>query len=123
MLDDKKASKENQDIMAQAIKELLKENSVSLKECAIKVAKEELIAKIKWQIADPVNDCIRNFIQKEIRPEIEKFLVESKPLIVEGLAEIISGIGQSIKDVLAKKAAENIASGYKLDKIIDGLFK
>lgn len=119
---EKEIKQEKKDEFADAIQEILNANKSKFKEAAIDIAQKELVEKIRWQISDPVNACIKEFIENEIRPEIMNSLIKHKPQIIAGLSEIIIGIGESIKEILAKKAAENLAHGWKLDKIIKELF-
>ena len=124
MLDDEKiVKKEIIDEWGAAIQDILTSNKDTLKKATMEMVREELLAKIKWQIADPVNECIEEFMRKEIKPEIEKYLISSKPQILAGMANIINEIGEAVKVTLSKKAAENLVSGWKMDKLIEALFK
>ena len=89
---------------------------------ASEAALEAKIAEeIKWSLPESVSQMCTAFITEEVAPAVHAHLMANKGAIIKGACEAADEIGQHIATALVKKASENIASSWKVKKLVEAL--
>lgn len=84
---------------------------------------QKIIDNIEWRFRDKLNDIVSKYVDKQITPELETMLTESKSVILESLKTGVIGVCGELAKSMLIKAEKNMQSSWNRDKIFEGLFK
>jgi len=104
--------------------EIIEASKEKLKDAVIESTIEELKKSLSWRISNDAEEIVKKFMNEEIKPEIEKKLIERKLEIIAsldtGLAEIGKGFAEKVKSLVTEKISK--MSDYEIREIIKATF-
>jgi len=106
------------------LKQFLDENAKDIK-AAVKVKMiERLMESHRWQISDEIAAVVKEFVSKEIVPEVKKYLADQKGPILQAAIAGAAEVGDSLAKAVTERAAKNInADSYQFRQVMEALFK
>lgn len=92
-----------------------------------RAVKEKVIAGLleshRWQITDEIGKVVREFVDKEIVPEVKKYLQDQKGPILEAALVGAAKIGADLSKAIAERSAKNLTSdSYQFRSVMKALF-
>lgn len=104
------------------MKDFLKANKDDIQKAVKDRLIEGLIASHRWQMSEVIATEVNAFMAAEIVPEIKKFLVSEKGVILEAAMTSARQIGDMVSKAMVERAAKNV-EGYSFRQIMENLFK
>jgi hypothetical protein len=106
------------------ITEIIKESKEKLKEGLVETAINELRDSLSWRLKEDVGNIAAEFIEKEIKPELAKHLIDKKAAILKGLLDGIDKIGKELSRKMTEKAFKSLSEmhSYQFEDILKKIF-
>jgi hypothetical protein len=115
--------KEPSGALAEQIKNILAQTQPDIINSIRARLQEQVTDSLGWSLRSYVDDVIKNFMQSdEIKAEITTMLEDAKPEILAELRKAIVLVAAIIGERMHEKAVENLATGYKVSKLIETIF-
>ena len=106
------------------LKEFLAENDAEIKAAVKAKMIERLMESHRWQITDEIGVVVKDFVSKEIVPEVKKYLADNKGPILEAAIAGAATIGDALAKAVTERAAKNITpDSYQFRQVMEALFK
>lgn len=105
------------------LQDVVKSSFENIKEKISKELITEISDSLKWRLRDEYEQIIKDFIIKEIKPDLQNMLIKNKSIMLNEITNQIGDVGQLMGAKIKEKFIEDLAgSGYKSKKVIDALF-
>lgn len=106
------------------LKEFLSENAESIKAAVKAKMIDTLLQQHQWDMTSEIREVVKDFVSKEIVPEVKKHLQDQKGPILEAALVGASEIGASLAKAIAERSAKNLTSdSYQFRQVMEALFK
>lgn len=106
----------------QQLKDFLEENKADIQAAVKSAAIERLIAQHSWDISSQIRDVVREFVEKEVLPEVEAALAEQKGALVAGVIAGLAPMADELAKGLAADAAKTIGDDWRRKNIVKAIF-
>ncbi|WP_068305866.1 hypothetical protein [Pararhodobacter sp. CCB-MM2] len=90
---------------------------------AMEAMSERVTQQFKWSLPDTIAKECDDFIVEHVAPEVRAHLLANKGAIITAAKEAADQIGAKITEALVAKVTENMDRSYKMNGIVEGLFK
>ena len=104
------------------VQSLLEESRGQIAAAIVADAKSQLSWTVGRQLAEEIQPLIKEFVAKEIVPELQTRLLEQKSVILEAAAQTAVTVGESVAKRLIADAQNALQSNYQRTKIMEALF-
>ena len=107
------------------VQEVMESSKETIKEAVKKQVEENITTNLYWSIKGEIETVVKEYMEKEIIPEVKKRLSDDKEPIIDATAKAITEATKVATIELGKKMAENAAkkiSGYGGNDILKKLF-
>jgi hypothetical protein len=108
--------------MKKEIEKIIKDSQPEIQELIKRQLLNQLSDHLSYTIRSEVEKIASDYFKKELKEDLEKFMEESKPIIIESLKDSIIQASAKIGEVLVQTSAKNL-TGYNGQEIIKSLFK
>ena len=106
------------------LKDFLAENEAEIKAAVKAKMIERLLETHRWSITDEIGVVVKEFVSKEIVPEVKKYLADQKGPIIEAALVGAAEIGTNLSKAIAERSAKNLtADSYQFRAVLEALFK
>ena len=105
----------------QELTEFMTENAPQLKKAVAERMIAQLAENYRWSMPDVLNTLVKEFMDKEIVPDVKKYLADNKGPILEAVIKSCSTIGDEVSKVMLKQAMEQL-QGYRGGEVIKAIF-
>lgn len=110
-------------ITAEDLEKLLAEHEQAIKHTVIDEVTAQIKKDITWELNTQISAIVKKFLNEDIAPEIRATLVESKPVILEAVANAAVVIGQLLTNGLVEDAQKKMKDSYGRRGVIKALFE
>jgi len=110
------------ELTQEQIANILKESQAALVASTVESVRQNVNFVVAHNLDNLIAPIVKDFVEKELRPEIEVALFGAKGAIVEQVSVKAAEVGLAIATALANQVATNLGS-YKRRDIITSLVK
>lgn len=103
------------------VNQLMEAARAEVTQSVVEDVKRRLSYTVSSQLAEEIAPVIREFVKKEIVPELQAQLFEQKGVVLAGAVQAAALIGQGVADKLVKQATDALANSYSRTKIIEAI--
>ena len=103
------------------IGELMKEVQGKVQPQLVEGLLKEIQESLSWKLSDKTAEAVNEFLENEIKPEMEKCFIKHKQAILDGIETTFKDFGKELGKAMQKHIVGKFAEidSWKLKKIIE----
>lgn len=101
------------------IREILNQSKDTITANVQEQIKKSIIDNLSWSLREHISKVTNEFVEKEMKEEIQQALIDHKPIIIEALKGAFTKIGAAVAQAMFETASKNLAVGsYHVKDIV-----